>query len=238
MYVLPSPSFLSPYFSPSLHVSSSLLCLPLCVSSHCLPSLSCSPVHAFFSGPVSLGILVCVLVFLVLHWQHHALCSVCSVLFPPVSSPLIHFCCVAHVFPLPLSPLCVFIMWVYPCQYRVVSSSYRVVCSSCIMFRYLRLSVPCPGFMFQYLFRFTFPSVVQFVYQQLKTRVSWGHIYTSYHRAWSCNNQTRAFLWIYTLFPLLIMVFFPPLDTRLVNSIASKLKVSIASAYPDSLSTT
>lgn len=123
-------------------------------------------------------------------------------------------------------------------HYRVVSSSYRVVCSSCIMFRYLRLSVPCPGFMFQYLFRFTFPSVVQFVYQQLTTRVSWGHIYTSYHRAWSCNNQTRAFLWIYPLFPLLIMVFFSPFDTRLVNSVASKLKVSIASAYPDSLSTT
>lgn len=146
-----------PVFSLSLFLS-----LPPCLiffnvfTSLCFLPLSPQPVlfpcACLFLGPMSLGILVCVLVFIVSHWQCHALCSLCSVLFPPVSSPLIHFCCVAHVFPLPLSPLCVFIVSVPLCSLssRLVSLHHisvdHVPQSRSLCLRVSRVQVLCSAF--------------------------------------------------------------------------------------------
>lgn len=81
LYIFPSPSRLS----LPLHVSSFLIIpyYPLCVSSVCLPSLSCSPLGSFL--PASCQAVCSCLRLSVLLWQCCVLCLVCSVLLPPVS---------------------------------------------------------------------------------------------------------------------------------------------------------
>lgn len=64
-------------------------------------------------------------------------CSGCFL--PPVSSHLICSCCVPHVFPRPLSHLCVFIVWVSP----LFIFGWSVLHGSCVP-----------------VFSFSFPSVV------------------------------------------------------------------------------
>lgn len=136
------PLGVSHFLSLSLHVSSPLT---VCVSSHCLPSLSWSHVHSFLPARVMLHVLVCVLVCFLFYFDSLLSCVQCVlVCFLPVSSRLIRPSCVPRVFLL----LLITLVCVCVCIY-IVSGSSSLLSSYSSSLSMSKFLVSCSWFMFK-----------------------------------------------------------------------------------------